>query len=96
MPMLIDLISKTYIKKSQKWKKFSKKQQKCQKIYKKINQSQILYRIVFKLGAARFCKKFLHKIISKNAFCIYLHFLFSKITFFALKNSPPGENWIVL
>jgi hypothetical protein len=71
--------------------KFSKKQQKCQKNYKKINQSQILYRIVFKLGAARFCKNFTQIYFKKNAFWIYLAFPFFKNHIFALKNSPPGE-----
>ena len=40
--------------------------------------------------------KILHKITSKNAFCICFAFSLSKNHIFALKNSPPGELWIVL
>jgi len=66
------------------------------KSYKKINQSQILYRIVFKLGAAGFCKNFTQICFKKMPFCTHWHFLFSENHIFALKNSPPGELWIVL
>ena len=73
-------------------KKFSKKQQKCQKSYKKINQSQILYRIVFKLGAARFCKNFTQIYFKKKCLSAIIGiFLVSKKkkSHFCIKKQPP-------
>ena len=77
--------------------KASKKQQKSQKVTKKINQSYILYPIVLKLGAAGFCRNFtLIYFKKKMPFAFIGIFFFQKNHIFALKNSPPGELWIVL
>ena len=76
-------------------KKFSKKQQKCQKATKKSINLRYCTVLYLSWGLQGFAK-ILHKITSKNAFCICFAFSLSKNHIFALKNSPPGENWIVL
>jgi len=69
--------------------KFSKNSKNVKKSYKKINQSQILYRIVFKLGAAGFCKNFYTNLLQKNAFLHSLAFSFFRKSHFCIKKQPP-------
>jgi len=76
--------------------KFSKNSKNVKKATKKSINLRYCTVLYLSWGLQGFAKIFTQIYFKKMPFCTHWHFLFSENHIFALKNSPPGELWIVL